>query len=200
MGPEAAKARFLEEERKLVERARHGDLGAFRALFERHADALFCGVVLPRLGNATAAGEVLRETFVSVVHEIHELREDQGLYAWMRDLALKKVIDIHRQARRAGKLVEALAAELSGGSPGEETESQALMAEERRRNIARVEATLAGLPPRDQEVIRMRLRGGLPREECARRLSMTLLGFDVALTRALKRFRNEFGGFEKHEG
>jgi len=192
---DAAEAERLEAERRLVERAQSGDPDALRPIFERYADPLYGGVILPRLGNPAAAEDVLRDTFVTAIEKIGTFRwQGRSVYVWLRQIAVHKVIDVHRRTNRAGKLLAALAEELPQETERADGADEALIAaEERRRNGARIAEAMAALLPRYQAVIRLRLVEELPREECARRLGVTIGHFDVLLFRAVRAFRKQFG-------
>ena len=69
----------------------------------------------------------------------------------------------------------------------------ALIAEEERRiNAARRDTPLEAINPRYRTAIELRLIEELPREECARRLELTLGTFDVLFFRAVRAFRRKF--------
>lgn len=198
MSSDAAEAARLEEERRLVERARAGDPDALRPIFERYAEPLYGTVILPRLGDVVAAEDVLRETMLTAIEKIHQfVWQGKGIYGWLRQIAMNKVMDTHRRAKRAGRLAQALAEELPVETEPEELAEARLIAEEERRRAARrVAATLEALPPRYREAISLRLVEEFSREECARRMNVTVGHFDVLLFRAVRAFRKHFGGDE----
>ena len=195
MASDAAEAERLEAERRLVERAQSGDPDALRPIFERYADPLYGGVILPRLGNPAAAEDVLRDTFVTAIEKIGTFQwQGRSVYVWLRQIAVHKVVDVHRRTHRAGKLLAALAEELPQETERADGADEALIAaEERRRNGARIAEAMAALLPRYQAAIRLRLVEELPREECARRLGGTIGHFDVLLFRAVRAFSKQFG-------
>lgn len=192
---DAAEAQRLEEERRLVERAKSGDRDALRPLFERYADPLYSGVILPRLGDAAGAEDVLRDTFITAIEKLETFQwQGRSVYVWLRQIAVNKVVDVHRRAKRAGRLLAALAEETPHETPPEELADAALIQEqERRRNAARIEAAMSALSERYREAIHLRLVDELPRDECARRLQITVGNFDVLLFRAIRAFRKHFG-------
>jgi RNA polymerase sigma-70 factor (ECF subfamily) len=195
-----AEAERLQEERRLVEQAKAGHIDALRPLFERYAHPLYGGIILPRLGDAAAAEDVLRETFLTAMEKIRSFNwAGHSIYAWLRQIAVNKVIDIHRRNQRAGRLQAALAEEQPQETLPDAAADQTLIAEqERQRNAGRIEAAMAGLSPRYREAIRLRLVDELPREECARRMNVTVGNFDVLLFRAVRAFRKQFG--DRDEG
>src|SRR5262249_7979745 len=192
---EAAALSLLDEER-LIARAQAGEVEALRPLLTRFSDPLYATVILPRMGSAASAEDVLRDTLATAVEKIGTFRwEGRSFYGWLRQIALNKVIDVHRRARRAGRAMAALAhAGEREPPPSARADEQLIAAEERRRNAARIREVLAGMAPRYREAIELRLVQELPREECARRLDISLGNFDVLLYRAIRAFRKEWDG------
>ncbi|HKA90027.1 MAG TPA: sigma-70 family RNA polymerase sigma factor [Haliangiales bacterium] len=186
---------LLDEER-LIARAQAGEVEALRPLLTRFSDPLYATVILPRMGSAASAEDVLRDTLATAVEKIGTFRwEGRSFYGWLRQIALNKVIDVHRRARRAGRAMAALAHEVERETPpSARADEQLIAAEERRRNAARIREVLAGMAPRYREAIELRLVQELPREECARRLDISLGNFDVLLYRAIRAFRKEWDG------
>ena len=195
MPQDTAEAERLEEEQRLVERAQAGDMDALRPLFERYSDPLYGGVILPRLGDTAAAQDVLRDTFASAIEKIGTFQwSGRSIYAWLRQIAVNKVIDVHRRTKRTGRLVSALAEEQPQETSPWEAPDEALIAvEEQRRNAGRIEAAMTALSPRYRLAIQLRLVEERPREECAQRLNVTIGTFDVVLFRAIRAFRRAFG-------
>ncbi len=185
----------LEEEQRLVAEAKAGNMDALRPLFERYTDALYGGVILPRLGDAATAEDVLRDTFLTAMEKIGQFRwEGRSIYAWLRQIAVNKVFDVHRRAKRTGRALGALAEESPKETPAAEGADEALIAEEERQTHAvRITGVMKVLSPRYQEAIQLRLVAELPREECARRMNVTVGNFDVLLFRAIRAFRKRYG-------
>src|SRR5689334_18305330 len=192
---ESAEAELLEEERRLIERAQGGDREAMRPLFERFAEPLYSGVILPRLGDAATAEDVLKDTFLTAIEKIGQFRwQGRTVYVWLRQIATNKVIDVHRRTARAGRLAHALAEELeTTTAPTVTADAQLISQEERRINQARIAEAMKALPARYQEAIRLRLIEEKPREECATTMKVTVGNFDVLLLRAIRSFRKNFG-------
>jgi RNA polymerase sigma-70 factor (ECF subfamily) len=192
--PDPAEAVKLEEERQLVERAQSGDRSALRPLFERYAEPLYAAV-LPRLGDAATAEDVVKDTFLTAIEKIDGFEwQGRGVYGWLRQIALNKVIDVHRRTQRAGRLLAAFADEAPLDAPVAVGADQALIAEEERReNAARITSVMAELSPRYRQAIQLRLVEELSREACAERLGITVGNFDVLLFRAVRAFRRLFG-------
>jgi RNA polymerase sigma factor (sigma-70 family) len=199
---EAATADHLEEEQRLVEEAQRGNLDAMRPIFERYASPLYAAVILPRLGDSVAAEEVLRDTLATAVEKVGMFRwQGKSIYPWLRQIAVNKVYDVHRQSKRSQRLADAMAVEVPMTTgPEAQADAQLMVEEERRLNRVRIDDTLALLSERYREAIRLRLVDELPREECARLMGITVGNFDVLLFRAVRAFRKQFGDRRAGDG
>jgi RNA polymerase sigma-70 factor (ECF subfamily) len=187
----------LEEEQRLIEEARRGNLDAMRPILERYAQPLYGTVILPRLGDATSAEEVLRDTLATAVEKIGRFTwQGKTIYPWLRQIAINKVYDVHRQSKRSRKLADALVHEVDAEAPDAPADAQLIADQERRAHRERIGATLEQLADRYRQAIDLRLIQELPREDCARRLGVTIGTFDVLLFRAVRAFRKQFGDRE----
>jgi len=195
LASEAATAVELDEEQRLVEEAQRGNLDAMRPILERYAQPLYATVILPRLGDAATAEDVLRDTLATAVEKINRFTwQGKTIYPWLRQIAINKVFDVHRASKRSRRLADALAQELpSESDPDANPDAQMMAEEERTLHRARIDEALGELPPRYRTAIELRLIGEHPREECARRLQITVGTFDVLLHRAVRAFRKKFG-------
>ena len=181
----------LAEEERLVAEAQAGRTDALRPLLARHADPLYAQVILPRLGSTAAAEDVLRETLATAVEKIGSFRwEGKGIYGWLRQIALHKIIDHHRRSQRTSRVLRDLALEPVAPAP---CADESLIAEEdRRRERSRIEAVLEVLPDRYRAAVRLRLIEEQPRQVCADALGVTIATFDVLFYRAVRAFRRAF--------
>jgi RNA polymerase sigma-70 factor (ECF subfamily) len=185
----------LEEEQRLVEAAQAGNLDAMRPLLDRYAQPLYGTVILPRLGDTASAEEVLRDTLATAVEKIGRFTwRGKSIYPWLRQIAINKVYDVHRQSKRSRRLADAMAQEVpSETEPETHADAQLIADQERRSNRERIDETLDQLAERYRRAIELRLIQELPREVCARRLNVTIGTFDVLLFRAVRAFRKQFG-------
>ena len=195
MASEAATAFELDEEQRLVEEAQRGNLDAMRPILERYASPLYGTVILPRIGDAATAEDVLRDTMATAVEKIAKFTwQGKSIYPWLRQIAINKVYDVHRSTKRSRRLADAMAQEVAiDGAAGDTADAQLIADQERRSNRARIDQAMAGIAERYRTAIELRLIDELPREECARRLGVTVGNFDVLLFRAVRAFRKRFG-------
>lgn len=185
----------LEHEQRLVEEAQQGHLDSMRPVLERYAAPLYGTVILPRLGDAVSAEEVLRDTLATAVEKIRRFTwQGKSIYPWLRQIAINKVYDIHRQSKRSRRLADAMVHEVAIESdPESHADAQLIADQERRAHRDRIDETLRQLQDRYRAAIELRLIQELPREDCARRLGVTIGTFDVLLFRAVRAFRKHFG-------
>lgn len=201
MASEPATAIELEQEQRQVEEAQAGNLDAMRPILERYAQPLYGAVILPRLGDAATAEDVLRDTLATAVEKIGRFTwQGKSIYPWLRQIAINKVYDVHRQSKRSRKLADAMVHELpSETDPDSHADAQLIADQERAAHRARIDEAMGQLAERYRTAIELRLVQELSREECAKRLGITVGTFDVLLFRAVRSFRKHFGGADASE-
>lgn len=195
MASEPATATELEEEQRQVEEAQSGNLDAMRPILERYAQPLYGTVILPRLGDAATAEDVLRDTLATAVEKIGRFTwQGKSIYPWLRQIAINKVYDVHRQSKRSRKLADAMVHEVPQETdPEQQADAQLIADQERAVHRARIDEAMGQLAERYRTAIELRLVQELTREECAKRLGVTVGTFDVLLFRAVRSFRKHFG-------
>jgi RNA polymerase sigma-70 factor (ECF subfamily) len=188
-----AEAVKLDRERQAVVRAQAGELSALEPVLAAHAEALLA-IVLTRVGDRALAEDIIREVMTTALEKIGAFTwQGRSLLFWLRQIALHKVIDVHRQRGRSARLVEALRVEVEASAPPPAADDALIADEDRRRVLGRMELALAELPPRYADAIRLRLMEDRPRDACAAALAVTLGNFDVILFRAVRAFRKAYG-------
>lgn len=179
------------EERALVERAQQGDRDAVAAIYQLYADRLYRQVIYPCVPNSAMAEDILKETFVTMLEQIHRYQWDpqRGLFPWLATIARNRGLDRHRKRirhdRLNGSYREHLDVLSSSSTPAqllEEQEEQVLVKEQ-------VRACLSQLNERYRKVLELRMFQELSREECAEQLEIRVSTLDVVYFRALKAFR-----------
>jgi len=192
---EPATAIELEQEQRQVEEAQAGNLDAMRPILERYAQPLYGSVILPRLGDAATAEDVLRDTLATAVEKIGRFTwQGKSIYPWLRQIAINKVYDVHRQSKRSRKLADAMVHEVPKETdPDTHADAQLIADEERAAHRTRIDEAMGQLAERYRTAIELRLVQELSREDCAKRLGVTVGTFDVLLFRAVRSFRKYFG-------
>src|SRR4051812_1691439 len=137
----------------LVARAREGDAGAFRALYERYAPLIY-RFSLFRVRNAADAEDITQRVFVKVIEALPRYQERGVPFgAWVFRIARNAVIDFER-GRRPRDPLDVLEFQAADG-PG-----PAELAEADLERQILVEG-IAQLTREQQEVISYRFFGGL---------------------------------------
>jgi RNA polymerase sigma-70 factor (ECF subfamily) len=77
--------------------------------------------------------------------------------------------------------------------PESHADAQLMADQERKAHRERIDDTMGQLQDRYRTAIELRLIQELSREECAKRLGVTIGTFDVLLFRAVRAFRKHFG-------
>jgi len=185
----------LEQEQRLVEEAQQGHLDSMRPVLERYAAPLYGTVILPRLGDSASAEEVLRDTLATAVEKIRRFTwQGKSIYPWLRQIAINKVFDVHRQSKRSRRLADAMAHEVAVETdPDTHADAQLIADQERAAHRERIEDAMGQIADRYRIAIELRLVQELSREECSKRMNVTIGTFDVLLFRAVRAFRKHFG-------
>lgn len=184
----------LAMEQALVVRAQAGDTAALAHLLTIHANQLYAHVLLPRTGNAIVAKDLLRETLAHAAEKFATFRwQGVSVYAWLRTLALRRLIDQHRAQTRQTRLQAALAHDHAATlEPVASPHALLSAAQDRALLATQIQTTLAQLHPRYQQVITMRLVDNQSRQSCASALNLSVATFDVLLYRAIRAFRTAY--------
>lgn len=174
----------------VITRLKRGERAAAAMLYGWYGDCLFREVILPRLPQRELAEDVLRDTFRILLERIDQYQpeENKSIYFWIRRIAINRAIDVHRASQRARRLEQAVEHEERVHARVVDPDEAADQDDTR----ARIEAALTQLNPRYAEALRLRLLDDLDREECARRLEVTVGNFDVILHRACAAFRKVY--------
>lgn len=190
-------------EAALLERMRRGDRVAFAAIVDRHAPALL-RVARSLLGDASAAEEVVQETWIALLTGLAGFEGRASVRTWLfRVLVNKARTRFHRDGRTVPFSAlgdedgRSPAAELErfasdgawavapGGWAETDPEQLALGAETR----AAIEAAIRELPDAQRAVLTLRDVEGLETEEICHLLGVTVSNQRVLLHRARVRVR-----------
>jgi len=180
----------LDDERRLCERARTGDRAALGEILAAHGPRLYRSVLLPRLGNKSAAEEALSLTYLKVIERFGQFEwQNVGVYPWLRVVAMRIALDQLRSRKREVLFDGSdLEREVDQGER-EARDARALEAHDLHVCRTRVEALLSRIHPRYADAIRMRVLEERPRQEAALALGVAVGTFDVVLHRAMVALR-----------
>ena len=187
----------------LLERATAGDGAARDQLLQRYRRRLRRMVAFrfdPRLAARVDPSDVVQETLAEAAANLDRYLRERPLpfYPWLRQLAQRRLIDLHRrhvQARRRSVTREV-------GPPGLPDHSALALADRlfartsspsagprRQERRDRVRAALAALPEPDREVLVLRILEALPTRETAAVLGISEVAVRSRQVRALDRVK-----------
>lgn len=174
---------MLPSDEALRERLLQGDLGAFDQLYARHGRALH-GFIYRHLGDASAAEDVLHETFLVMLRERDAGRAAESLRAWLYQVARNQCLNRLRSRRRGERALHAVEdLQPTTASPPD-------AALEARQTAERLQQAVARLPAGLAEVYTLRARG-LSYEELAQVLAVPVGTVKSRIHEMVRRLREE---------
>jgi RNA polymerase sigma-70 factor (ECF subfamily) len=153
------------------------------------------GLLGRRLGARVDGSDIAQEVHARVWRDFDQFQGQTvaQLRAWI-ETTLRNIITDCRRHHGAGKRdadAEVAGADLFPGlSAGATTPSQGAMRNEQQARLAQA---LERLPEKQRLVFRLRLCDGLPFEEVARRVGVTVINARVLMLRATENLRKELG-------
>ncbi|NJD20962.1 MAG: sigma-70 family RNA polymerase sigma factor [Gemmatimonadetes bacterium] len=164
----------LAAARRLVARARAGDLGALEHVFRAYERSVY--TLARRLTKTPEdAEDVLQETFLEVCRSLGTWRGEGSLWGWIRQVAASKALMRYRREKlRATEVLVDDVAERVG-------EDVPLRMD--------LEAALARLPERSRAVVWLHDVEGMTHEEIAELMGMTASFSKSQLARAHQKLR-----------
>jgi RNA polymerase sigma-70 factor (ECF subfamily) len=187
----------------LIDQTRQGDNVARLSLLERYRDYLKRMVAVRldrRLAPRVDASDVVQETLATASRGMDDFLRDQPIpfIGWLRQLAAESIKETHRRhivaERRSvnrethdADLPDDSAVQLGERLMGRDTSPSNRMIRQEQRD--QVKTALAGMPPRDREVLVMRYLEHLDGAEIAEALGITEGAVKVRIMRALQRMR-----------
>lgn len=173
----------MDTDEALFERLAHGDMGAFDRLYARFERPLF-GFIRTQVGDAAEAGDVLHETFMTVLRDRARLPEVRSVRAWLYQVARNQCRNRARSRKRAGRAETALT-HLEGA--GAATAESALASHERG---ALLERAVQRLPVALAELFRLRA-AGMSYEQAAELLAVPVGTVKSRMHDLVRRLREE---------
>lgn len=97
-GEDGVQQTHYQEDEGLVDRARYGDHGAFRQLFERYSPLVY-RVAYRMVGSPDDAADITQDVFVRAFERLVTLKNGQAFQAWITRLTVNIVRDTKRRRR-----------------------------------------------------------------------------------------------------
>jgi RNA polymerase sigma-70 factor (ECF subfamily) len=173
-----------DEEAKLVERARGGDVRAYESLVRRYQDIAYRTACLIT-GSPADAEDATQEGLVKAWHALDRFRSDAPFRPWLLAIVANEARNRRRSGRRQDDLAMRVAEARPSGDAAPSPEAAAL-ADERRRALLRA---VAGMQERDRQVIAARFFLELSERETAEVLGCRPGTVKSRVSRALTRLR-----------
>lgn len=164
----------------LMLRIASGDDEAFRLLVERH-QSLVIGTVVRMIGTAEAE-DLAQQVFLNVWKSAPRWRPEAKVTTWLLTITKRLVFNESRRRIRSRLLPQAREEDSLPECPdGSQSPSGLLLERELHESI---EAALAALPEKERLAVVLRQHQGMPYEEIAAVLGMSLPGVKSLLFRA----------------
>ena len=182
----------------MVRDARAGDSSALGQLYDTYRDRV-ARFATGRLGDAEKAEDVTSETFEAVCRNLGSYRAGTDFEAWLFTIAHRRVADHFRRRfrRREVELDEAVHPAHRGGRgalpgplPAVDGPEEAVLAAEQRAEVA---GAFRRLRADQQEILALRVLGGLSAAQVGEVLGKSEGAVRVAQHRALRSLREAMG-------
>lgn len=180
----------LLDDRELIARFLAGERDCFGLLVRRHASPLWA-TLKRNVGDPEEARDVFQETWLRAFERISSLRDATRLRSWLLSIALNLV---RQGQRRSPVRIRPIAGWTEVEPFHEEDASRTLEAQD---ELAFLRRRIERLPPRQREVLDLRMNHGLSHAEVAAMLEISEESSRANYYQALRRLRAEF---EAQEG
>ena len=166
----------------IVEQAKD-DPTAFGILYDRYVERIY-RYVYSRVHNRCLAEDITEEVFLSALKSIANYRDTGACFsAWLYRIACNSITSHYR--RNKNELDVQTVTNLAARTEG------VLEAVVRRDGSRRIWAAIDGLPPRQQEAIRLKFSADLSVEDVGRRMGKSSAAIKLLVYRAVQRLRYE---------
>jgi RNA polymerase sigma-70 factor, ECF subfamily len=174
---------MLDNEDKLIKRARKGDSEAFRELYSHHVDAIYRFVLL-KVSDRGDAEDLTHDVFLSAWQNVNSYR-DRGLpfSSWLYRIARNRVID-HYRTRKIGISIDEVDERLLGVVEHVERDADLAI------NFAKVVGCFEKLSPDQKDVTILRFIDELSHKEVAQALGKSEGAVRLIQYRALQTLRS----------
>lgn len=170
------------DDRELARAFAAGEVAAFEEIMKRHRRMVYFAA-LRITGTHHDADEVTQKTFISVYRNLGRFEHASTLKTWIFRIALNTAKNqVRDRSRREGDELGERHADAAAGAP------EMMESEERRR---RVRDAVATLPPRQRDVVELRIDHELPFAEVAEVLGCSVNTAKVNFHHAVKALRRK---------
>ena len=165
----------------------------FRELFDRHHRAV-TAYFMRRIPDEADALDATEDVFLVAWRKLDRVPEGDAALLWLYGVARNVLANHRRRNARHSRLRRKIAAEPVAAARGPATEAILSIQEEQ------MLTTLATLPEKDREVLRLTYWEQLPHEDIGHILGCSTKAVHVRRYRAVKRLANALGGTGQIQG
>ncbi len=184
-----------DDERRLVQRARAGDMSAFEGLYRRHAGRVHALCLRMSGGDAAIAEDCVQEAFVSAWQHLAGFAGDSRFGTWLHRIAVNQVLGQKRRQQRRDRhlrLVDPPAGDGDGDGP-DPLERVAAPAADDGAQLD-LEAAIGALPEQARHVFVLTALNGYTHEEAGELLGIAVGTSKAQLHRARKLLMQRLAG------
>lgn len=183
---------MLENEQKLVSRAKQGEAASFGVLYDYYASQLYRFIYL-KVSEKSQAQDILHEVFLSAWKNI-KIYQDQGLpfSSWLYQIARNRIIDFYRSRKNNLSLDEVATAETKLGL----VTAPEIFIVEQRLALTQIRKALRQLSEEQQNIIILRFINDLAPVEIAAALGKSEGAVRLLQHRALQKLRKILNNHE----
>jgi len=175
----------LDWEREIVLQAAGGDREAFASLAERCRPWLL-GLCFRLVGDGAAAEDLVQETLLRALRDLHQLRQPERFRAWLGRIALNLCrMHLRQLLSRPAEVVEQPAVAVAEADADEPP--------------LRVDEALARMDPASNRLLSLCYAEGLSHAELAEVFALSASAVKSRLHRARERLRREMLAMMSHE-
>jgi RNA polymerase sigma factor (sigma-70 family) len=101
--PEDVGSNDQADDLMLVQRAQHGDYGAYDTLMQRYQERVYA-TIYHMTANHEDAGDLTQETFIKGFQALKSFKGDSSFYTWVYRIAVNKTINFIKQRKNKSHL------------------------------------------------------------------------------------------------
>lgn len=190
------------DEWRLVERARDGELAAFRELVERYKQKIYY-LALDLTSNRHDAEDLSQEVFIKAYRSLDSFRGDSKLSSWLYRIAVNTCVNMRRKKALTAM---SLRGDFSDTSDNETSVGGGGYSHDPERSAEssliqmHIDRALRRLPPRQRSVFVLRHYHDLPLKEIAGILKISEGTVKSLLFRSIRRLQEELAFYRRDLG
>ncbi|MEW5900912.1 MAG: RNA polymerase sigma factor [Acidobacteriota bacterium] len=188
---------MVTEEQELVDRLYRGEKAAFRELVEAHKKKVYF-LALDMVGQHADAEDVSQEVFLKVFRSFRTFKRGSKLSSWLYRVTYNACLDHLRRKSMAPRPVEDVTLELlqegSASLPAPSSKDP-MMRTEKELLRQQVERALQVVSAQERAVFTLRHYEGLPLNDIAQALDLSVGSVKSYLHRAVKKIQRELASW-----